>query len=349
MSHKLLLADDSVTIQKVIELTFADEDVSVTAVGNGQLAMDRIRAERPDIVLADVGMPERDGYEVAAFIKNTPEYAHIPVLLLTGAFEPVDEARAKAVRCDGVLAKPFEPQLLITKVKELLEGEVGEQTVRLTRAAVLPPAPAPAPVVDDDDTGPVPTLTIDPADLSLDTASLTESPAATPAADVSLDDYFDRLDAAFASLTGPGHGARETPEPEREDSWAPGPPPVSAGWQTEAVPVAAAVPAPSPAQPRAVPAAAPAPPAVDVPVADAFAALFGAEQQSTGAVPTGSPQTVTLPASVVTDDLVQAITRRVVEQLGTQELRTVVADVVSTVAERLVREEIERLKAKANG
>src|SRR5512138_1345809 len=107
MPYKLLLADDSVTIQRVIELTFADEDVSVTAVGDGQQAMDHILADRPDIVLADVGMPKHDGYEVAAFIKDDPDLQHIPVLLLTGAFEPVDEERARAVRCNGVLAKPF--------------------------------------------------------------------------------------------------------------------------------------------------------------------------------------------------------------------------------------------------
>ena len=94
---KLLLADDSVTIQRVIELTFADENVQVIAVGDGQQAIDRVKADRPDIVLADIGMPERDGYEVASFIKSTPEFSHIPVLLLTGAFEPVDEARSRAV------------------------------------------------------------------------------------------------------------------------------------------------------------------------------------------------------------------------------------------------------------
>src|SRR5512137_1232469 len=122
MPHKLLLADDSVTIQRVIELSFADEDIQVIAVGDGQAAIDRISADPPDIVLADVGMPERDGYEVAAFIKNDPALEHIPVLLLTGAFEPIDDERAQAVRCDGVLAKPFEPQLLISRVKELLLG-----------------------------------------------------------------------------------------------------------------------------------------------------------------------------------------------------------------------------------
>ena len=120
MSHKLLLADDSVTIQRVIELTFADEDVQLTCVGDGAQAIERIAADPPDIVLADVGMPEKDGYDVAGFIKNDPKLRHIPVLLLTGAFEPIDEERARAVGCDGVLAKPFEPQMVITRVKELL-------------------------------------------------------------------------------------------------------------------------------------------------------------------------------------------------------------------------------------
>src|SRR4030095_15420523 len=123
MPHKLLLADDSVTIQRVIELTFADEDVDVVAVGDGQQAILRAQADPPDIVLADVGMPERDGYEVASFIKGTPALAHIPVLLLTGAFEPIDEARARAAGCDGVLVKPFEPQLVISRVKDLLSGK----------------------------------------------------------------------------------------------------------------------------------------------------------------------------------------------------------------------------------
>ncbi|MEW5983590.1 MAG: response regulator [Acidobacteriota bacterium] len=138
MPHKLLLADDSVTIQRVIELTFADEDVSVTAVGDGKQAIERIEAEPPDIVLADVGMPEKDGYEVADFVKRTPRLAHIPVLLLTGAFEPVDEERAVRVGCDGVLAKPFEPQMVITRVRELLSSTVAA-TARPTPQLVQPP------------------------------------------------------------------------------------------------------------------------------------------------------------------------------------------------------------------
>ena len=120
MTHTLLLADDSVTIQRVIELTFADEDVQVIAVSDGDQAIERLEASPPDIVLADIGMPGRNGYEVAQYIKQSPRLAHIPVVLLTGAFEPVDQARASEAGCDGVLAKPFEPQLVISRVKDLL-------------------------------------------------------------------------------------------------------------------------------------------------------------------------------------------------------------------------------------
>src|ERR687895_869693 len=99
--HKLLLADDSVTIQRVIELTFADEDVQVLTAGDGEQAIASIQTERPDIVLADIGMPKRSGYDVAAFVKGHPDFRHVPVLLLAGAFEPVDEAKAEQVGCNG--------------------------------------------------------------------------------------------------------------------------------------------------------------------------------------------------------------------------------------------------------
>ena len=147
MPYKLLLADDSVTIQRVIELTFADEDIQVSAVGDGKKAIAAIQADRPDIVLADVGMPERDGYEVASFIKTNNELAHIPVLLLTGAFEPIDEARARAVGCDGVLVKPFEPQMVINRVKDLLAGRQPAGLWSTAAGPVRPSKPAsPAPI-----------------------------------------------------------------------------------------------------------------------------------------------------------------------------------------------------------
>ncbi len=135
MGKKILLADDSITIQKVIELTFSDEDFEVVTVGNGRLAVERLDEVRPDIVLCDIIMPEKDGYEVCDFVKKHATHGHVPVLLLTGAFEPFDQERAARVGCDGFLAKPFEPQSLISKVKDLL-----------SQAAARPrPVPAPAP------------------------------------------------------------------------------------------------------------------------------------------------------------------------------------------------------------
>src|SRR5882762_7468804 len=155
MSKKLLLADDSVTIQRVIELTFSGEDIQVLAVGDGEAAIARISAEKPDIVLADIGMPKRSGYEVSAFVKNNPEFAHIPVLLLAGAFEPVDDAKAQQVKCDGVLVKPFEPQHVIARVRELIGGAKGSPTQSAVQdiprpaARLAPPRPVELPRRED--------------------------------------------------------------------------------------------------------------------------------------------------------------------------------------------------------
>jgi len=142
MGKKILLADDSITIQKVIELTFSDEDFEVVTVGNGRLAIERVQEVRPDVVLCDIIMPEKDGYEVCDFIKKTPGLAQIPVLLLTGAFEPFDQERAARVGCDGFLAKPFEPQTLIAKVKDLLKQAESRPSPAAAPAAA-PSAPPP--------------------------------------------------------------------------------------------------------------------------------------------------------------------------------------------------------------
>jgi len=142
MGKKILLADDSITIQKVIELTFSDEDFDVITVGNGRLALERFPEVRPDIVLCDILMPEKDGYEVCEQIKANPAWSHVPVLLLTGAFEPFDQERAARAGFDGSLAKPFEPETLIAKVKELLARAPRTASVTPTSQ---PPRPVPPP------------------------------------------------------------------------------------------------------------------------------------------------------------------------------------------------------------
>jgi CheY-like chemotaxis protein len=140
MAKKILLADDSITIQKVIELTFSDEDFDVITVGNGRLALERLPEVRPDIVLCDIMMPEKDGYEVCEQIKSNPAWSHVPVLLLTGAFEPFDQERAARAGYDGSLAKPFEPETLIAKVKDLMARAPGRPAAPPS-AVAAPPVP----------------------------------------------------------------------------------------------------------------------------------------------------------------------------------------------------------------
>jgi CheY-like chemotaxis protein len=121
MRKTLLLADDSVTIQKVVGITFANEDVELVTVDNGDEALSRAREIRPDLVLADVAMPGLSGYELCRSMRQDPELAPIPVLLLTGTFETFDEQRAAQVGASGHIAKPFEAQALIDRVHALLE------------------------------------------------------------------------------------------------------------------------------------------------------------------------------------------------------------------------------------
>jgi CheY-like chemotaxis protein len=386
MPHKLLLADDSVTIQRVIELTFADEDVQVVAVGDGKKAIASIEQDRPDIVLADVGMPERDGYEVAAFIKSNPQLAAIPVLLLTGAFEPIDETRARAVGCDGVLVKPFEPQMVINRVKDLLAGRRPAGLWAASPTAQGPTRHSPAPEKD------------------VSSGATAVPPAASSGA--SLEDYFDRLDAAFANLEASPHPDTSAPPPQPGETFSGFPADILDGWDPDlvgdparveaagppassrpiappdvAVPEPAAPPAvaqplarmptgaPSPAAiptampadssmpasplsptPAAVPASAAMlayssppsssrEPAAQAPVpsmpslAEAFSALLSAEQSR--AI---SPSAVSAPA--LSDAVLEDIVRRVVARMSDRAVRDTVVD----IAERLVREEIERIK-----
>ncbi len=174
MSKTLLLADDSVTIQKVVGISFASEDVKLVTVDNGDDALARARELHPDVVLADVVMPGKTGYELCEAIKADPSLAHIPVLLLTGTFEAFDEERAQRAGAAGHVAKPFEAQALVEQVNRLL-------------ASAPPPAAAPA--------HPAPG----------DSATVIDAPtnpvvAAPPAADEG--DAFDFFDDEFGDASG---------------------------------------------------------------------------------------------------------------------------------------------------
>jgi CheY-like chemotaxis protein len=122
MSGTILLADDSLTIQKVVELTFADTDFRVVAVSSGDELLERLRDSQPDLIICDVIMPGKDGYEVCQQIKSSSEWLHLPVILLTGTFEPFDRDRAIAAGCSEIITKPFEARKLVDTVERLIGG-----------------------------------------------------------------------------------------------------------------------------------------------------------------------------------------------------------------------------------
>lgn len=120
MVHRLLLADDSITIQKVVELVLAEEGFEIKAVNNGEEALAAISSFKPDIVLADTEMPIMNGYQLCEKIKTSSATQDVPVILLAGAFEPFDEDLARQVGADDVVIKPFESLELISKINASL-------------------------------------------------------------------------------------------------------------------------------------------------------------------------------------------------------------------------------------
>ena len=320
MSRTLLLADGSITIQRVIELTFAHEDVRVMTVPEGRRAMQMLDTEQPDIALLDVDLPEMDGYALAAHMRRVQRLKNVPILLLAGAFEPVDQARAREVGSDGVILKPFEPQVVVTRVKELIDQR--------DRMATAPPArseTAAATTVAAAKHAPTPVAAA---------AAMPESAAAESAKG-------PRTDSAFIRVAP---RERDTPPPMPEAA------PVLESLELPTAPlwdgagsVASSAPSimggpvafnpltPAASAPVAVPTpGAPAPPKVTL--ANAFTALLAAEQSA-------APTAAAVPA--ISEASIEDAVRRVLVRMTDELVRRIVLD----TAERLIREEIERIKA----
>ncbi len=351
MPHHLLIADDSVTIQRVIKLTFADEDVEVVAVSDGSQAVAIIDKDPPDIVLADVEMPGCSGYDVARHVRNSPHLSHIPVVLLIGAFEPIDAAKASAVGCDGVLAKPFEPQAVLTRVRELLSKP------RASTGAVPVPPVVPAP----------------PHALSAPVASIapvTADEAPKPPQD--LDAYFQRLDQAFADLATSPRWSPSSPVPlefatETSESnltfRSPAPLSFSTGLVAKDREAGGDVAVSS--SPAVIPSAVdvvPETPAIRSSrpgvqsLVEAFQGLIAEEragpadgQPADAAAPASgraaAPPALVAPGSTtLSDEAVDEIAARVMDRLAGTLAGGDIKDLVSRIAERLVRAEIDQIK-----
>jgi CheY-like chemotaxis protein len=156
MTKKVLVADDSPTIQKFISLALADEDVSVECVADGEQAVERIKTLRPDLVFADVLMPGINGYEICSGIKNDPELADTRIVLMVGTFEAFDEEAAASVKCDAHLTKPFDTSELIQLTHSLIPDHSAQ--TEASKSECAPETSISASTIDDFTKQTTPTL-----------------------------------------------------------------------------------------------------------------------------------------------------------------------------------------------
>ena len=185
--RKLLLADDSAAVQKVIELTFADEGMEVVSVGDGRLALEELEHVTPDVILADVFMPGLNGYELCRSIKDDERFAQIPVMLLVSSFAPFDEAAAQRAGADDIMTKPFQSiRQLVNRVGSLLAANSDSaqpahdhSTVGLAGTEAPPP---PVIIADEPDKQPNVTVLVEAAQLA--TAEAHEAAGSACAPDI---------------------------------------------------------------------------------------------------------------------------------------------------------------------
>ncbi len=205
MMKKLLLADDSITIQKVVGIIFSTEEYQLEVTDDGDRAFTKALEDIPDLVIADISMPGKDGFELCRAIKNEPSLANTSVLLLPGAFDHFDETKASEVCADGWLTKPFESQALLDKVSQLLEAE----PVRM--AGVVPSGSEELPVETQSGTAEIATDTgVNEEVLGLDAVDEL-APSTEEAEEESPDDIWDTVSFAEEDL-------QEQSEPASADS-----------------------------------------------------------------------------------------------------------------------------------
>jgi CheY-like chemotaxis protein len=119
--------DDSATMREVIKIAFRRENLEVIACHDAASAIAQMEQTAPDVVISDVIMPEKDGYEVCQHIKQHQRFGHTPVILMSGVVNRSVAERAFAVKADELIRKPFQPQDLITRVRHLLSPKAAAQ------------------------------------------------------------------------------------------------------------------------------------------------------------------------------------------------------------------------------
>ncbi len=310
---KLLLADDSVTIRKVVEMAFIDAGIEVFSADSGEAAMQKFIEVQPDIVLVDVEMPGPSGYQICEMIKQDAATRHLPVLLLVGSFEPFDQTEAERVEADGFLTKPFQSiHDLVARVTDLL--------------GMNSSSPAPTPETADIEelyqNSFAETVPIQDYDTEEDPFSSTYpteedvAPSDTTFDDEAFDD--EMIEALRPHSNGDAetaHSAETIQATVKDFEWKP-------ADEVVEIPEPAAEPVASGFEPR-------------------FAFAETADEHEQVEEPFAAPVE---PAAEPSEELIALIAQRVVDRLSDKVIREIAQDAVPRIAEKLIREALEQDK-----
>jgi CheY-like chemotaxis protein len=308
--RKVLLADDSATIRRVVELSFLGESIDVAWVADGHAVPAAVERERPDVLLLDSSLPGRDGYDLCAWVQAVGLQGRLPVVVMTGAFETVDRHRLEDLGAAAIVTKPVEPGALVALVHELAASASGAPWPTLSSPlAGVDAAPNLEPANTSDQAAaapaPAPSLGAGVApERPLGSRPLQGWSDATGVEAIAEGEFLDQLGAALAA----------------------------AGY---------AVPEPDPARAaRQSAVAEPLSPRTPVGLAEAFAAVLEAEQQG---VPVRAESTRPSVEQWLTSATLDEIARRVAARLADTAVHDMVSTRAAEVAERVARETIARV------
>jgi CheY-like chemotaxis protein len=142
---RILLADDSPHAQRMGERILREEGFEVVSLTDGDAAMLRLADVDPDLILADVFLPGKSGFDICRYVKNEPRFKHVRVVLTAGLLEPFDEDEARRAGCDAILKKPFEASKVVSTIDPLVkEAQLARGLFADIIASAPPPEPAPS-------------------------------------------------------------------------------------------------------------------------------------------------------------------------------------------------------------
>jgi CheY-like chemotaxis protein len=341
MSKIVLHVDDSATMQMVADITFRGTEYTCVSARSVDEALEKAKAQRPTLVLADAQMPGKTGYDLCLALKSDPKLADVPVVILCGNAQPFDTAKGGQVGADGTLPKPWDSQVMLEKVGEAVEK--ASKGVAKPGSAPLAAAAAPAAAA----------------------AAVPSAPVAAVAAAAAAGSKGVPQPPRSATIMGmptikmpPAGTAAAVPVT------AATPPPAVAPAAPLSRPPAAAAPSSAPRAPAAPAPTAPAPAAAvsAAPAAAASSAAPAAPASSVGSAPARPPMVASTPTkrSALVERTLAKMAARLAEasglepgspellallKLSTEVVERIVWEVVPELAEQIIRENLEQLTA----